>query len=141
MIKIYSKQDSTKLLHIINRYDEIKGRSDVAPEDQFIQLATLRMDKGKTFRPHKHIWKPSPKPTVIAQESWVVIKGSVRIFMYDIDDSLIREEVIKQGDCSMTFEGGHTYEILEDDTVVYEYKTGPYTGQKNDKVFIPDHRE
>ena len=141
MIKIYSKQDSTKLLHIINRYDEIIGRSDVAPEDQFIQLATLRMEKGKTFRPHKHIWKLSSSPEVIAQESWVVIKGSVRIFMYDIDDTFIREEVIKQGDCSMTFEGGHTYEILEDDTVVYEYKTGPYTGQKNDKVFITDHRE
>ena len=141
MIKIYSKQDSSKLLHIINRYDEIVGRKDVAPEDQFIQLATLRMEKGKTFRPHKHIWKPSSSPEVIAQESWVIIKGSVRIFMYDIDDSLIGEEIIKKGDCSMTFEGGHTYEILEDDTVVYEYKTGPYTGQANDKVFITDHRE
>jgi len=141
MKKIYSKVEKDKLLHIINRYDEIEGRSDVAPEDQFIQLATLRMEKGKTFRPHKHIWKISSSPEVIAQESWVIIKGSVRIFMYDIDDSLIGEEIIKKGDCSMTFEGGHTYEILEDDTVVYEYKTGPYTGQKNDKVFITDHRE
>tara|TARA_A100001515_G_scaffold69408_1_gene55169 strand:+ start:2041 stop:2466 length:426 start_codon:yes stop_codon:yes gene_type:complete len=141
MKKIYSKVEKDKLLHIINRYDEIEGRSDVAPEDQFIQLATLRMEKGKTFRPHKHIWKPSSSPEVIAQESWVIIKGSVRIFMYDIDDSLIGEEIIKKGDCSMTFEGGHTYEILEDDTVVYEYKTGPYTGQANDKVFITDHRE
>jgi hypothetical protein len=25
--------------------------------------------------------------------------------------------------------GGHTYQILEDDTIVYEYKTGPYEGQ------------
>tara|TARA_S200000501_G_scaffold220397_1_gene206802 strand:+ start:116 stop:541 length:426 start_codon:yes stop_codon:yes gene_type:complete len=141
MKKIYSKVEKDKLLHIINRYDEIEGRSDVAPEDQFIQLATLRMEKGKTFRPHKHIWKPSSSPEVIAQESWVIIKGSVRIFMYDINDSLIGEEIIKKGDCSMTFEGGHTYEILEDDTVVYEYKTGPYTGQANDKVFITDHRE
>ena len=141
MKKIYSKVEKDKLLHIINRYDEIEGRSDVAPEDQFIQLATLRMEKGKTFRPHKHIWKISSRPEVIAQESWVIIKGSVRIFMYDIDDSLIGEEIIKKGDCSMTFEGGHTYEILEDDTVVYEYKTGPYTGQANDKVFITDHRE
>tara|TARA_B100000424_G_C22865176_1_gene460831 strand:+ start:265 stop:690 length:426 start_codon:yes stop_codon:yes gene_type:complete len=141
MKKIYSKVEKDKLLHIINRYDEIEGRSDVAPEDQFIQLATLRMEKGKTFRPHKHIWKISSSPEVIAQESWVIIKGSVRIFMYDIDDSLIGEEIIKKGDCSMTFEGGHTYEILEDDTVVYEYKTGPYTGQANDKVFITDHRE
>ena len=41
----------------------------------------------------------------------------------------------------MTFEGGHTYTILEDETIVYEYKTGPYKGQENDKVFIKDHRK
>ena len=30
----------------------------------------------------------------------------------------------------------HTYEILEDNTLVYEYKTGPYLGIKKDKEFI-----
>ncbi len=138
MIYKYSKIDPEKLLHLINRCDEIEGRTDVAPASQFIQLATLRMEKGKTFRPHKHIWKPASKLEVIAQESWVVIKGSVKIFMYDLDDSLIGTEVINPGDCSMTFEGGHTYEILEEDTIVYEYKTGPYTGIENDKVFLND---
>ena len=89
MKKIISKVEPGKLLHIINRFDEIEGRTDVAPADQFIQLATLRMEKGKTFRPHKHIWKPAAKLEVIAQESWVVIQGSVKIFMYDLDDKLI----------------------------------------------------
>ena len=83
MKKVYSRVEPGKLLHIINRYDEIEGRTDVAPEDQFIQLATLRMEKDKTFRPHKHIWKPAAKLEVIAQESWVVIKGSVKVHMYD----------------------------------------------------------
>ena len=137
MKKITSKVEPGKLLHIINRFDEIEGRTDVAPADQFIQLATLRMEKGKTFRPHKHIWKPG-QPEVIAQESWVVIKGSVKCHLYDVNDELLREEVLRQGDCSMTFEGGHTYTILEDDTVVYEYKTGPYEGQANDKVFLDE---
>ena len=136
MKKITSKVEPGKLLHIINRFDDIEGRTDVAPADQFIQLATLRMEKGKTFRPHKHIWKPAAKLEVIAQESWVVIQGSVKIFMYDLNDKLIGTEIINQGDCSMTFEGGHTYEILEENTVVYEYKTGPYTGVENDKVFL-----
>jgi len=141
MKRIYSKVDPSRLIHIINRLDEITGRTDVAPEDQFIQLATLRMDSGKTFKPHKHIWKPSSREEVIAQESWVVIQGSVKIHMYDIDETHIGDEIINQGDCSMTFEGGHTYTILDDDTVVYEYKTGPYTGIENDKVFINDHRK
>ena len=136
MKKIISQVEPGKLLHIINRFDDIQTRTDVAPETEFLQLATLRMEKDKTFRPHKHIWKPCQNPQVIAQESWVVIQGSVKVFLYDLDDTLIGTEIISQGDCSMTFEGGHTYEILEDNTVVYEYKTGPYTGVENDKVFL-----
>ncbi len=136
MYKIYSKVDPTKLLHLVNRLEDINGRTDVAPDTQFIQLATLRMSKGTTFKPHQHIWKPFPLETCIAQESWVVIKGKVEVHFYDIDGTLLEKVIISQGDCSMTFEGGHNYFILEDDTVVYEYKTGPYQGQQLDKVFL-----
>jgi cupin fold WbuC family metalloprotein len=136
MYKIYSKIDPSKHLHTVFRYYEIDGRNEVADEHQFLQLATLRMAKGQTFRPHQHIWKPSPTEQIIAQESWVVIKGSVECSFFDTDGALLEKQVIRQGDCSMTFEGGHTYLILEDDTVVYEYKTGPYQGQVMDKVFL-----
>lgn len=136
MKHIYSKKEPGKLLHIINKLEDIVDRKNVAPDYQFLQLATLRMKQGKTFKPHQHIWKPSPTEKIIAQESWVIIRGSVKVFMYDTDGKLLSTEIIGQGDCSMTFEGGHNYEILEDDTVVYEYKTGPYLGIENDKVFL-----
>jgi len=135
MKKIFSKVNPNILLHIVNRLDDIEGRTDIAPENEFIQLATLKMKKGKTFRPHRHIWKPG-EVECIAQESWVVIEGSVRVIMYDLDDTVIETPILYPGDCSMTFQGGHTYEILEEDTIVYEYKTGPYKGQENDKEFI-----
>ena len=139
MIKIYSKCEPGKLLHLINRFDEIDGRTDIAPEEQFIQAATIKFPQGgKKFRTHQHIWKPAPREQVIAQESWIVVQGSVRVFMYDTDHLFLQDEVIKKGDCSMTFEGGHTYEILEDDTIVYEYKTGPYMGVENDKIFYDE---
>lgn len=134
MDKIYSKVDGS-LLHIVHRFDEIVDRTNVAPDEEFLQLASLRMKKGKTFRPHKHIYKQG-EDQVIAQESWVVIKGKVKVTMFDLDDTIIETPILEVGDCSMTFRGGHTYEILEDDTVVYEYKTGPYKGIENDKVFI-----
>lgn len=136
MRHIYSKKYPEKLLHIINTLEDVVERTNVVPDNQFLQLATLRMERGKTFKPHQHIWKLSPTEKIIAQESWIVIKGLVKVYMYDIDGELLATEVIRQGDCSMTFEGGHTYEILEDDTIVYEYKTGPYTGIENDKVFL-----
>ena len=138
MEKIYSKQDPTKLLHIINRLAEIQGRNDIVPEENFIQCATLRMPKDKTFPPHKHITKERHYNNQIAQESWVVIKGRVKCKFYDLDDTLIAEPILGPGDASFTLYRGHTYEILEEDTIVYEYKTGPYEGQKLDKIFLED---
>ena len=139
MIKIYSKVETEKLLHIIVRKDDLTpGRSEVVSEEHFIQCALLNMKEGKTFKPHKHIWK-NRKRDVIAQESWVVIQGKVMCTFYDIDDEIIATPILNPGDASFTLEGGHTYTILEDDTLVYEYKTGPYDGQQLDKVFIGDN--
>ena len=132
---IYSKIDN-RLLHVINRLEDITGRNDIIPSNNFIQCATLKMKKGKTFDPHKHIVKNRHYPEQIAQESWVVIKGSVKCILYDLDNTIIAEPILKAGDASFTLYGGHTYKILEDNTVVYEYKTGPYEGQELDKTFI-----
>ena len=139
MEKIYSKVEEGKLLHIINRLSEIDGRAEIVPENNFIQCATLRMSNGKTSPPHKHITKDRHYTEQIAQESWVVIKGRVRCKFFDIDDTLIATPILGPGDASFTLYGGHTYEILEDDTIVYEYKTGPYEGQALDKTFIKNN--
>ena len=140
---IYSKIVPSKLLHLVHKLEDIssapinKGlaRINVVPDEEFLQLATLKMDKGKTFKPHKHIYKKGEQK-IIAQESWVVIKGSVKVIMYDLDDTIIDEVILAAGDCSMTFAGGHNYVIQESDTIVYEYKTGPYKGIKSDKVLL-----
>lgn len=138
MEKIHSKVEPSKLLHVIQRLDDIKEpREDLIPKEQFIQCSTLKMQSGKTFKPHKHIWKNRTRD-IIAQESWIVIRGSVKCYFYDIDDKLIETPILYPGDASFTLEGGHTYEILEDDTIVYEYKTGPYEGQELDKTFLDE---
>jgi len=142
MKKIYSKQDPEKLLHIICRKEELRlsekeegGRVDVAPENQFLQVAAIQMNSGKTFKPHRHIWKEGEKQ-IIAQESWVVISGSVRATLYDLNNTILTEEQLTPGDLSITFEGGHNYMATESNTFVYEFKTGPYKGIENDKTFI-----
>jgi cupin fold WbuC family metalloprotein len=138
MEKIYSKVNADMLLHIIVRKEDfIPGRIDIVSEENFIQCSMLNLEKGKTFRPHKHIFKERTR-TIIAQESWIVIQGSVKCVFYDIDDTIIAEPILNVGDASFTLEGGHNYLILEENTLVYEYKTGPYEGQKFDKVFLND---
>ena len=136
MIEYYSKVNPNKLLHVVVRKEDLKpGRKDIIPEEHFIQCSHLNMEKGKTFRPHKHIFKNRTRD-VIAQESWIVVQGKVKCIFYDIDDTILVEPILETGDASFTLEGGHNYEILEDNTLVYEYKTGPYEGQALDKTFI-----
>ena len=135
MKKIYSNIQPNKLLHIITSVDEIKsGRIDIVPEEEYLQLAILKMNKGKTFLPHKHIVKE--KITDIAQESWLVFEGKVKCVFYDLDDSILDEPILEKGGISITLRGGHNYLIMSDNTTVLEYKTGPYLGQEFDKQFI-----
>ena len=136
MIEI--KDENRKLLHIVYRLFDLKvtKRHEVIDANNFLQLSALNMPKGKTFEPHKHIWKEGEKE-IIAQEAWVVIKGKVEVSYFNELGYLIRKEILEEGDVSITLHGGHTYTILED-ALVYEFKTGPYTGQKNDKVFLKE---
>lgn len=137
MTKIYSKIDPDLLLHIINRLSDIQGRTEIIPEDNFLQCATIALNKDKKFPPHYHIKKERHYKEQIAQESWIVVRGKVKCVMYDIDNTtVLATPILEPGDASFTLYGGHTYEILEEDTLVYEYKTGPYEGQELDKRFI-----
>jgi cupin fold WbuC family metalloprotein len=136
MEKINSKING-KLLHFVKRKSDIKNeRENLVSDSEFIQCSSMNLPKGKTFKPHKHFHRKVTNENYIPQESWIVIEGSVKCFFYDIDDKLIETIVLYSGDASFTLEGGHTYEILEDNTIVYEYKTGPYFGIEFDKIMI-----
>ena len=134
---ICSKIIPGKLLHIINRKEDIiEKRQDLVPKENFIQLATFKLNKGKTFKPHKHLAQTNNFKERLAQESWICLQGSFKAILFDLDDTLLAEEILRSGDCSITLFGGHTYECLEDDTLILETKTGPYESVEKDKVFI-----
>jgi len=131
----YSKVEKDKLLHIVNRKNEIEEkRNDISPSEEYLQVSCFSLPEGKTFQAHKHV--PVSRKTEITQESWIVIQGKIKAFFYDLDNSFLGEVILQEGDCSITFYGGHNYLSLEDETLVYEYKTGPYFGKVVDKVPI-----
>jgi hypothetical protein len=139
MEKIYSKVEPGLLLHVIFRLRDFKdGRQEIIDSNEFIQCSALQLDYGHTFKPHKHNEQKRVVEDYIPQESWVVITGMVRCTFYDIDDTIIAEPLLTLGDASFTLRGGHTYTIETPHTIVYEYKTGRYLGQENDKTFIDE---
>ena len=132
---IYSRKHPEDLLHIVNRVEDIDGRSDLTPPEKFLQVATFNINTDVKVKAHQHKWKKPPETQVIAQESWVVIKGRIKVFLYDTDGSLLVEEIISDGDCTVTFDGGHKFDVLEENTIMYEFKTGPYLGREMDKFY------
>ena len=136
MIELISKQNR-KLLHLVYSANEFAdGMTELVDPSNFLQCMFLKLPKGKIFNGHQHLWKDSPNRQTIAQESWVVLKGSAKGYFYDIDGEHLSTIILKEGDITFTLEGGHHFEILEDDTMIYEFKSGPYEGVEKDKVFL-----
>tara|TARA_R110000822_G_scaffold45810_4_gene122315 strand:+ start:140 stop:562 length:423 start_codon:yes stop_codon:yes gene_type:complete len=136
--QIYSKVDKNCLLLTLNRRENISSsRVDLSPEDEYLQCAAKSLAKGTRFKPHKH--NELVRTTDRTQEAWVFLSGRVRAKFYDLDDSLIIDTELVAGDCAVVFRAGHGFEVLEDDTIIYEFKTGPYFGQEADKSFIEEN--
>ena len=135
MIKIFSRIEPDKLLHLVLSTDNSKGREQLVDSDHFLQVATLQLKSGENFSAHKHLWKELDSNKSIAQESWVIIKGSVEVTFFDLDDSLLETHILKAGDLSVTLYGGHGYKVLEE-TIAVEFKSGPYLGQVQDKIYL-----
>lgn len=137
MKKFFSKVDKSILLYVINEYDSIEEkRKDLSPETECLQASCKKLKKADFFKPHKHL--PLERNTVQTQEAWVILAGKIHAKFYDIDDTLYSDHVLKSGDCVVAFNAGHCFEVLEDDTRLYEFKNGPYYGMLKDKKDIDE---
>jgi len=140
METIYSIQDPERVLHKICRWSDFgqgRGknfRDNISSKDEPLQLGMIVGQQDRHFPAHYHL--PVERITETTQECWVVITGRVMVSYYDVDNELIDSAVLFPGDCFISYAGGHEYKILENDTFVYEFKTGPYVGKAEDKEFI-----
>jgi len=131
----FSKIKEDKLIFSILKLEEIEDqRVDVCPENEYLQVCGRVMNSGFIVQPHKHL--ETSRTTDITQESWIILEGSVKASFYDLDNSFLCDRIIKKGDVVVFYRGGHGLEVLEDNTIFYEFKNGPYYGVKKDKEMI-----
>ena len=132
-MKIY--KDNNKILSIVYKNDDWKeGLNFITPSELFIQVGSWWYPKGKKLDSHVH--KNFDRIASRTQEMTYVRKGSMKVLLYDENKNFLEEFILKQGDLAVFAYGGHGYEILEDDTLFYEHKNGPYQGIGKDKVTI-----
>ena len=132
---IFSKVNPEVLLLSINRYEEIgNDRVDVCPDDKFLQISTKKLLKDTKFKPHRH--NVLNRTIDNTHECWIVLEGSIRATFYDLNNEQICETLLNKGDCAVVYNAGHSFEVVEDNTKLYEVKNGPYFGQAKDKTFF-----
>jgi len=136
MREIYSKIDSKRLVSVVKRKKDItSGRQDLTDVERELQVAACNVKEGIITKPHRHL--PQKRLTEKTHESIVVVKGKVESIIYDIDNKTVLEKVeLGEGDCLIALDGGHSHTSLEENTLFYEFKNGPYHGVEKDREAI-----
>ena len=154
MIKFSSiKKESNQVYNSINRTFEVDKNDicqliNIAKEnlsgkvrlcshinkDEAVHEMFIVHPKGTYVRPHKHINKV--RNTNETQEAWIVLRGKIEGEFFDLDDKSIFKCELCFGDCIVVYRGGQRLKVLEDNTIFYEFKNGPYFGAHEDKIDI-----
>jgi cupin fold WbuC family metalloprotein len=100
-------------------------------QDAGVQRMINFLQPGTYIRPHKH-------PLEHASESLVLIQGSIQFYTFDEDGNVLTKNKIQ----SKPFPGvvdiepnvWHSFIVLEENTILFECKKGPYDAEA-DKVF------
>lgn len=127
---IYSRIDGQPLARVIRAHEVTELRQEESNPGVILQVCAKHLPAGMAFAPHAH--RPTARATTGTQEAWVVISGRVSAKVYDLDDSLVAQVGLGAGDCLVLLRGGHELTVAED-TVLYEFKNGPYLGREADK--------
>ena len=108
-----------------------EGLGFYSKDEEFIQVGTWNYNKGKNLLQHMH--NSVERIVVRTQEVLYIKKGSIKARIYSLDEILVEELIVKEGDTLILLNSGHGYEILEDNTQVLEIKNGPYLGAEVDR--------
>lgn len=107
------------------------GLAFFTEESDYLQVGSWRYEKGRKLPAHIHNYVK--REINRTQECIVVMAGSVKVILYDEDGEFLEEARVNSGEAMALFSGGHGYEIIDDDTIVFEIKNGPYSGPEKDR--------
>jgi hypothetical protein len=135
-----SLTEPDRVLHVILK-TSIAGSSrlDVSPPQAHLQVSLVPLDHDASVGPHIHD-RPAP-PDVspqLTQEAWIILRGAVRVSLYDERRTLIENAQLSAGDVLVTFHGGHAFHDAHQDTLLLECKNGPYRGPDYTRFDEPD---
>ena len=135
MHKIYSRVDNeTVICSYVKRADITDYRTDMSDPSEILQGCARSLKKDIYVKPHYHL--PIERTITGTQEAWIVLEGKIIAGIHDMDNTKLEDVELSNGDIIILYRGGHSLKAVEDNTIFYELKNGPYHGYENDKKFI-----
>lgn len=108
-----------------------EGLNFITSNELAIQVSSWLYKKGKILDSHYH--KEYKRFSNKTMEMIYVVDGSMKVSLFDLEKNLIEKFTVKKGDTAIFVDGGHGYEILEDNTRIIESKNGPFISVEKDK--------
>lgn len=126
------KINEVVIARIISSEDWKEGLSFFSQDEDFIQVGTWVYQSGKKLAAHFH--NKVERKITHTQEVIFVKQGKINAMVYDLNNVQIETAIVSAGEIIVLLNGGHGYDILEDNTQVLEIKNGPYPGAEADRT-------
>ena len=133
------EEGNETLALVVRDEDWEEGLNFVSSKEDYQQVGIWGYNQGKKLAPHIHL--VAPREVLRTQEVVFVKEGRIKADIYTEKEEFLKSVELKKGDIMILLNGGHGYEILEENTRVLEVKNGPYVGADKDRKRIhPLHR-
>lgn len=130
-MEIFDKNNN--LIAIVHKDSDFRdGKTFYTDNNKDFQFGTFKLEQGEIIENHIHnLQKREINNT---SEAIVVIKGSLKIMLFDNEKNFIDSVIINTNDAILLFEGGHGIEVIEGSKFI-EFKQGPYIEDMDKKHF------
>lgn len=128
--KIYGNLNLCKVVS----YGKFDNRINLTELSQIIQASLIKMTRFQSVPKHEHL--PIERYTTGTGEGWLVLNGSFEAEIFDIDQTSLGKYLLKKFDIILMFNGGHSLYATKKNSVIFEFKNGPFKGSDSDKIYF-----
>lgn len=104
----------------------------LTPANLNLQMGMIVYGKDQAIIPHSHL--PFERKIFGTNECIIVRKGKCLLDLYDKRKKLAVTKELNEGDIVLLIGGSHGFRMNED-TVLFEVKQGPYAGEEDKERF------
>lgn len=131
-LEIVTSLHGQQLAYIV-RADWFPKKTEFVTPDTFnLQLGMIVYGAGEAIAPHMHL--PITRTVQGTNEVVIVRRGRCDIDLYDDSRTFVGTRQLNTGDIVLLLGGGHGFRMNED-TVLFEVKQGPYAHGRDKERF------